>query len=623
MTPPRRLPLFLLLLGFLAGVPEPVATKGKGAAAPLAALAADSLGKLTVDSRAELAVDPLAELAEALLRVEYALRDRPPPPEERGAINRAFDQASLAFFAGQVDVVLDRLDSLVARVEPEAERREAQAREAAATMAALPDRGLLLEGTPSIPWRLVAPDGWEGSSTPLPVVVALHGAGGNEHMFVEAYGAGRLAALAREEGFVVISPLTPAFAQRADALEALLEAAGALGPIQREAVFLLGHSMGAGAAWSATLRDPSRVAAVACVAGACGQRPATPAGPEGGLPGSGEAGSNALPWPPLLVVAGGLDPLAPPARLQPVAEAAFQAGLPVTFRVLEEEGHTLVVGAVLEEVVAWLLSAGTHPVGRAEPPASPRVAGLSGVAGSPPSGGPDGSLPDDPFLPAEGQAGESSLKTSLSRPSPDAPPHSMEPSSRPGVTGTLVVSGGSSLRSWSCEARRILLRPGRGEAVVAAPPGSSAEALVAEAVAALASSGGAPPELLVAVAELDCGGGTINRHMREAMKAQAHPWILFRVQEGERGGETGLRLSGTLEILGQERPFQVETEAGAGGRNGPNGNPAAGVRLHGSTRLDMTAWGVEPPTVLLGTVRVEDEVAVRWDLSLSLEASDG
>jgi acetyl esterase/lipase len=60
--------------------------------------------------------------------------------------------------------------------------------------------------------------------------------------------------------------------------------------------------------------------------------------------------------PHALVIAGGLDPLAPPARLEAAADRARGAGQAVDYRVLPDEGHTLVVTAVLRGVVAWLLA---------------------------------------------------------------------------------------------------------------------------------------------------------------------------------------------------------------------------------------------------------------------------
>ena len=321
-----------------------------------------------------------AVLAGALLRVEYALRDRPPSALERAEVNRAFDRATLAFFAGQVEAVVEAMDLLAARIEPDPSLRARHRTQADDVLAALPGRRRILGGEHApIPYRLHGPgrdgsghagpggdgSGQDGSGRDgsghggptrdgpggappegggYPVVVALHGAGGNEHMFLEAYGAGRLADLAEEIGFVVISPSTSALAAAPEGLAGLLDAAEAEFPIDRTRVHLLGHSMGAGAAWSLVTRDPGVARAVACLAGPCGA-------------GVGRGGSGAPGgWPAVLVVGGALDPLAPPARLEAVAAQGREQGVDVELRIEENEGHTLLVGAVLDEVIAWLLA---------------------------------------------------------------------------------------------------------------------------------------------------------------------------------------------------------------------------------------------------------------------------
>lgn len=258
-------------------------------------------------------------------------------------VSRGFDQATLAFFAGRTEEVLRILDSLVAVVEPEEGVRARQEEKARSVLAGLSEKGRILEGvSPPIPYRLVGPS--RPGSDPLPVIVALHGAGGNEHMFVEAYGAGRLAELAEEKGFVVISPSTTALARSPGALRELLDAAAAAYPLDRGRVGVVGHSMGAAAAWQLAETFGRELAGVVCLAGPCPGRP-----PQGG-------GRSAEELPPLLVVAGETDPLAPPSRLEEAATQGRNRGLEVEMRVVPGLGHTLMVGAVLDEVVAWLLA---------------------------------------------------------------------------------------------------------------------------------------------------------------------------------------------------------------------------------------------------------------------------
>lgn len=72
------------------------------------------------------------------------------------------------------------------------------------------------------------------------VVIALHGAGGSENLFVEGYGRGLAVRLARERGWIFLSPTaTPRAVD--DALDWL-----ASFEIRPGALFVMGHSMGGG-----------------------------------------------------------------------------------------------------------------------------------------------------------------------------------------------------------------------------------------------------------------------------------------------------------------------------------------------------------------------------------------
>lgn len=272
-------------------------------------------------------------LALSYLQLDYLLRDRQIPLAERAAFNRAFDAGTLAFFAGQFDRTRAVVDSLATVLEPSVAARATALAESAARMESLPAERLLLpvEGGDPVPYHLTLPE----RTGPVPLIVALHGAGGDERMFMAGYGAGVITRLAREQGFAVVSPLTTAIAGRPERLEALIEAAAARIPIDRSRIYLVGHSMGAGAAWGLARQRPDLLAAVACIAGPCG------------------AGAGG---PPLLVVAAEVDPLGAPARLEATATAAREAGQRVEYRLAEGWGHTLVVGEVLPTVIAWLLA---------------------------------------------------------------------------------------------------------------------------------------------------------------------------------------------------------------------------------------------------------------------------
>lgn len=189
----------------------------------------------------------------------------------------------------------------------------------------------------TVPLRVYAPPGRDRSKK-LPLVIVLHGAGGDENMFMEGYGAGAIKRLADERGFVVASPLTYPLAGDATLLDALIEEMSTCYAIDRDRVYLIGHSLGAGAALGLAQMRSNVIAATCCIAG-------------GGVPRSKDI-------PPTLLFAAELDALAGPGAAERGAQAAARAkadGVPVEYRIMRDWGHTLVVGAALPDAVEWLL----------------------------------------------------------------------------------------------------------------------------------------------------------------------------------------------------------------------------------------------------------------------------
>ncbi len=114
------------------------------------------------------------------------------------------------------------------------------------------------------PCRLFVPDGL-AKDKPVPLVVALHGAGGSENMFFESYGAGHIVKECAKRGWLLVSPRsgflgTPPVA-------AIVEKLRDRYPIDPKRVYLVGHSMGAGQAIDLVQRHPGTFAAVASLGG--------------------------------------------------------------------------------------------------------------------------------------------------------------------------------------------------------------------------------------------------------------------------------------------------------------------------------------------------------------------
>jgi predicted esterase len=111
--------------------------------------------------------------------------------------------------------------------------------------------------------------------TPVPVVVALHGAGGSENLFVEGYGNGRVVEECRSRGWILVAPRAPGLAAIAPVTQ-LVEQLAARFPVDKSKVFLVGHSMGAAQVVELCQRHPSVFAGAAALGGGGRVRDAKP-----------------------------------------------------------------------------------------------------------------------------------------------------------------------------------------------------------------------------------------------------------------------------------------------------------------------------------------------------------
>lgn len=277
-------------------------------------------------------------LALAYLRVELANRDRPIAADRLGALNQAFDRTTLAFFGGKYPAVVASLDSVAAAIEVDTTVAAAHRTEAVRILdhpAGTLHTVTLPDGA-SFPYRLYLPP---RARPDAPILVALHGAGTNEAAFMSSYGAGRLRALADRHGFVLITPFTNGIMTSADRLDRLLDDVARTASFDRARLYLLGHSLGAMTAFKFAQERASAVKAVVCLAGAS---PVT--APK----------DQAATLPRTLVIGAELDLLVPPARLKPAIEQARAIGWNVEYRELAGQGHTLMVGAALDQAMDFL-----------------------------------------------------------------------------------------------------------------------------------------------------------------------------------------------------------------------------------------------------------------------------
>jgi predicted esterase len=115
------------------------------------------------------------------------------------------------------------------------------------------------------PIRIFVPKNLDRSK-PVPCVVALHGAGGSENLFFEGYGMGHIVTECEKRGWILIAPRSGFFG--APPVKDILAALADRYPINMKAVFLVGHSMGAGQAAELVQQTPGDFRAVALLGGA-------------------------------------------------------------------------------------------------------------------------------------------------------------------------------------------------------------------------------------------------------------------------------------------------------------------------------------------------------------------
>ena len=172
-----------------------------------------------------------------------------------------------------------------------------------------------------------------------------------------------------------------------------------------------------------------------------------------------------------------------------------------------------------------------------------------------------------------------------------ASPIDLQPESR------LWVSGTSTVRSFECSATEF-------EAKVDASPNAVTSVLNAEkAVTAV--------ELRVPTNRLDCKNGTMNEHMLKAIKGKENPTIVFKLESydlAKASDAVRVTLNGALTLGGVDKPITLTANATQG--------PSGALRVAGTHELRMKEWGLKPPTLMMGTMKVGERITIGFDLVL-------
>ncbi|SRR6266487_108069 len=166
----------------------------------------------------------------------------------------------------------------------------------------------------------------------------------------------------------------------------------------------------------------------------------------------------------------------------------------------------------------------------------------------------------------------------------------------------LWIEGNSTLHPWSSSATRF--------EVALAPSAAPESAGTADLERSIRAGGIGAVEVSIPVAALRSEKSGLDRNLQKALMAEKYPLIRFRLgrytASATAGADSiGIHASGRLTIASVERAIELEMVA-----RSERGH----VRIRGSRELLMTDYGIKPPTLMLGAIRVANPVVVRFDL---------
>lgn len=162
----------------------------------------------------------------------------------------------------------------------------------------------------------------------------------------------------------------------------------------------------------------------------------------------------------------------------------------------------------------------------------------------------------------------------------------------------VAIEGKSSVRDFTCKAKSF---------------NAKVELAGADPALTLENLAGAVKEvkLDIPAAALDCANDTMNEHMREAIHAEKHQNIGVQIHKYEVGvpvdGVAPMKLYADITLAGVTRPVTIIANARM---------VDGAVKVDGRYAMRMTEWGVKPPSLMLGTMKVRESVVIRFAVAV-------
>jgi YceI-like protein len=175
-----------------------------------------------------------------------------------------------------------------------------------------------------------------------------------------------------------------------------------------------------------------------------------------------------------------------------------------------------------------------------------------------------------------------------------------------GAGSALWLEGTSNVHDFVCRTAEV-------EATLTGDSSAAPTVGAASLYALIGASGVRGMAVRVPVKSLRSEKEGLDKNLQKAMKADQFPDVQFALgpyalTAGAAATDSvAIRCEGRLTICGAERPVTLDARVRRDG---------AGVWLTGSYTLKMSEYGIKPPTMMMGTMRVHDPITVNYRLFL-------
>lgn len=118
--------------------------------------------------------------------------------------------------------------------------------------------------------------------------------------------------------------------------------------------------------------------------------------------------------------------------------------------------------------------------------------------------------------------------------------------------------------------------------------------------------------ITIPVKSIKSGHDGMDDNMYDALKADKDPTITYQLTgitgAAPSGSEYQLQTQGVLTVAGVQKPIEMVIYASKADN---------GIKIHGKENVNMTDFGIDPPSFMFGALKAGNKVTVSFDLLLA------